>query len=183
MAQAYQLKITLADSEPEVWRRLQVPAQIALQELHDIVQKAMGWENQHDYAFRQALGAAACDPQQSLADTLCAIEEGRPFYYTYDFQSGWLHRIDVEGLVVVEEAAIATKNLPTKNLPICLEGNAACPPESSGGVWGYEELMDRLEDTSAPDYIDVIDQYGNFDPHRFDLAAANSRLSKQAKQE
>jgi Plasmid pRiA4b ORF-3-like protein len=180
MAQAYQLKITLADSEPEVWRRLQVPAQIALQELHDIVQKAMGWENQHDYVFRQALGAAACDPQQSLADTLRAIEEGRPFYYTYDFQSGWLHRIEVEKLSPIDEAAIAAKNLSIGLpicLPICLEGNAACPPESSGGVWGYEELMDRLEDTSAPDYIDVIDQYGNFDPYKFDLAAANSRLS------
>jgi hypothetical protein len=178
MAQAYQLKITLADSEPEVWRRLQVPTQIALQELHDIVQKAMGWENQHDYAFRQALGAAACDPQQSLADTLCALEDGKPFYYTYDFQSGWLHRIDIEKLATADEAAIAPENLPIF-LPICLAGDAACPPESSGGVWGYEELMDRLEDTSAPDYIDVIDQYGNFDPYKFDLAAANSRLSSQ----
>lgn len=178
MAQAYQLKITLADSEPEVWRRLQVPTHIALQELHDIVQKAMGWENQHDYAFRQQLGAAPCGPHQSLADTLCALEEGKPFYYTYDFQSGWLHRIDIEVLAIADEAAIAPDSLPIC-LPICLEGDAACPPESSGGVWGYEELLDRLEDTSAPDYIDVIDQYGNFDPYKFDLAAANSRLASR----
>jgi hypothetical protein len=185
LPEAYQLKITLADSEPEVWRRLQVSSQIDLKELHDIVQRAMGWENQHSYAFRLRLGEAPCALQQSLADAVDAAE-GKPIYYTYDFQSGWLHRIEIEeiaalGKTFAETPALLDElphSLPYSALPYCIEGASACPPEGSGGVWGYEELMDRLEDTSAPDYIDLVDKYGNFDPYSFDVAAANSRLSE-----
>jgi hypothetical protein len=166
--EAYQLKITLTDSEPEVWRRVQVSAQIALKELHDVVQRAMGWEDQHSYVFR--LASVPCSPEQSLADILGA-GEGQPLYYTYDFQSGWLHRIEVE--------ALAEADMPagTSLLPRCLEGESACPPENSGGVWGYDDFLARLDDSSAPDYMDLIEQYGDFDPYRFDLSAANRRLT------
>ncbi len=180
--ETYQLKITLADSEPEVWRRVQVSAHIALTELHDIVQKAMGWENQHSYAFRQTIGDAPCSPQQSLADVFEAMAKPsqgiakpfqqiaqKPIYYTYDFQSGWLHRIEIESLTA-EDAICANA------LPRCLAGESACPPENSGGVWGYEDFLTRLEDSNAPDYTDLIEKYGDFDPYRFDLSAANRRL-------
>ena len=168
-----QLRIALTDSEPEVWRRVLVSAEVRLLELHGIIQQAMGWENQHAYAFRQQIGGAACDAQQSLAHALGAIE-GKPFYYFYDFESGWLHRIEVEPL-----AGDAAADLSTGSLPTCIGGANACPPESSGGVWGYDELLDRLEDTSDPNYIDLIERYGSFDPYAFDLAAANARLTDQ----
>ncbi|MGB3299797.1 MAG: plasmid pRiA4b ORF-3 family protein [Phormidesmis sp.] len=162
----YQLKIVLVDSEPEVWRQVLVSSKVVLQDLHGIIQRAMGWENQHEYAFRQQIGGAACEIQQSLADLLSSAADKR-LYYLYDFENGWLHRIEAEPLIK-ETAA---------ELPICIDGAAACPPESSGGVWGYDELLVRLEDTSDPDYIELIDQYGSFDPDAFDLSAANARLA------
>lgn len=152
-------------------------ADFPLADLHGIIQRAMGWKNQHAYAFRQQLGGAAYDAQQSLAAVLRAIEgepEGKSFYYLYDFESGWLHRIEVEPL-----AEDVSADLPTRDLPTCIDGANACPPESSGGVWGYEELLARLEDTSDPDYIDLIDQYGSFNPYAFDLSATNARLTNQ----
>ena len=164
----YQLKITLIDSEPEIWRRVLVSDEVLLLELHGIIQRAMGWENQHAYAFRQQIGGAACDIQQSLATVLSAVE-GKSFYYLYDFASGWLHRLEAEPLVGDASAA----------LPACIEGANACPPESSGGVWGYDELLARLEDTSEPDYMDLIERYGSFDPYAFDLSAAIARLADQ----
>lgn len=148
-----------------------VSTDVRLLELHDIIQRAMGWENQHAYAFRQQLGGAACDAQQSLINMLSAVES-KSFYYLYNFESGWLHRIEVEPLV-----GDVAADLPAGDLPTCIDGAHACPPESSGGVWGYEELLARLEDTSDPDYIDLIDQYGSFDPYAFDLAATNARLT------
>ncbi len=163
----YQLKLTLVDSEPEVWRRVLVSADVVLQELHSIIQRAMGWESQHEYAFRQQLGGSDCNAQQSLAEVLNAIE-GKPFYYLYDFESGWLHRIEAEPLTGEDSA----------DLPLCIDGAVACPPESSGGVWGYEELLARLEDTSDPDYLDLIEKYGSFDPFAFNLSAANARLAR-----
>ena len=169
IAEAYQLKITLTDSEPEVWRRVLVPAQISLAELHLVVQKVMGWENQHEYRFRLGMaGELLCDLDAGLSESAAALA-GRPLYYTYDFKSGWLHRIEVE------EASETDQDLPVC-LPICLAGAAACPPENTGGVWGFDELMARLEDTDDPEYLDLLDKYGDFDPEAFDLAATNARL-------
>lgn len=43
----YQIKITLNDTKPPVWRRLIVPEAIALNELHHVIQIAMArnWKN------------------------------------------------------------------------------------------------------------------------------------------
>ena len=37
------LRIELRDSDPLIWRQLEVPTSITLKVLHDIVQVAMGW--------------------------------------------------------------------------------------------------------------------------------------------
>ena len=39
------LKIVLADSEPPIWRRVEVPADMTLKDLHAVIQAAMGWDN------------------------------------------------------------------------------------------------------------------------------------------
>ncbi|NJM96284.1 MAG: plasmid pRiA4b ORF-3 family protein [Phormidesmis sp. RL_2_1] len=174
LPKAYQLKVTLVDSEPEVWRRILIPADVTLAALHDIVQRAMGWENQHDYAFRLGIGQAPCDQQKYLADAL-AIVGNKPIYYTYDFESGWLHRI--ERIVTTMGVSDGLTLNPVIHMAICLEGAAACPPEGTGGVWGYDELLMRLEDPEDPQYLDLLEQYGGFDPSQFDLAKANARLA------
>lgn len=48
----YRLKITLRYTTPPVWRRVQVADDTALGDLHDIIQAAMGWENDHLHASR-----------------------------------------------------------------------------------------------------------------------------------
>ncbi|MET8408859.1 hypothetical protein ABZV34_12350 [Streptomyces sp. NPDC005195] len=40
-----QIKVTLADIPPPIWRRLQVPADLKLARLYPAIQTAMGWEN------------------------------------------------------------------------------------------------------------------------------------------
>lgn len=40
-----QLKVTLGHVEPDVWRRLLVPADVDLAKLHAIINEAMGWTN------------------------------------------------------------------------------------------------------------------------------------------
>ncbi len=46
------LRISLADTEPEVWRRVDVPLTASLKMLHDIIQAAMGWEDYHLWMFK-----------------------------------------------------------------------------------------------------------------------------------
>ena len=48
----YQLKVTLRDTRPPIWRRLLVPAGLTLEVLHDVLQVAMGWDGSHLHDFR-----------------------------------------------------------------------------------------------------------------------------------
>ncbi|MEM9769887.1 MAG: plasmid pRiA4b ORF-3 family protein, partial [Cyanobacteria bacterium P01_D01_bin.71] len=47
-----------------------------------------------------------------------------------------------------------------------------------GGVWGYEDLLERLSDPDAPDFEELLDWLGDFDPEAFDMASVNQRLAK-----
>jgi hypothetical protein len=40
-----QIKVTVLGTDPPIWRRLLVPADLTLEQLHDVLQLAMGWEN------------------------------------------------------------------------------------------------------------------------------------------
>jgi len=47
----YQLKITLDDSRPPIWRRVLVPGSFNLYQLHQVIQGAMGWTDSHFHQF------------------------------------------------------------------------------------------------------------------------------------
>ena len=48
---AYQLRISLMRSSPEIWRRFVVPGDISLETLHHVIQDVMGWEECHLHRF------------------------------------------------------------------------------------------------------------------------------------
>src|ERR1700739_2358761 len=50
--QIYQIKVTLLGTDPPIWRRLLVPTDLTLEQLHHILQIAMGWEDCHLHEFR-----------------------------------------------------------------------------------------------------------------------------------
>lgn len=49
----YQLRLTLDDVEPEIWRRVLVPADLTLDGLNNVVQAAFGWDNSHLHEFKR----------------------------------------------------------------------------------------------------------------------------------
>lgn len=51
MPQTLTLKITLSDIKPPIWRRIVVPASYTFQQLHHVIQVAMGWDNYHLWQF------------------------------------------------------------------------------------------------------------------------------------
>jgi hypothetical protein len=51
MTEIIEIKITLAGSYPAIWRRIQVPGNTNLVDLHEILQTAMGWDNCHAHKF------------------------------------------------------------------------------------------------------------------------------------
>ena len=47
----YQLRVSLNEIEPEVWRRLWVADTMNLVKLDRVIQAAMGWTNSHLHEF------------------------------------------------------------------------------------------------------------------------------------
>ena len=45
------VRIELRDSDPLIWRQIEVPTSITLKVLHDIIQAAMGWFDYHLWEF------------------------------------------------------------------------------------------------------------------------------------
>jgi hypothetical protein len=173
----FELEIVLADIRPPVRRRVQVPGEIDLAVLHEVVQSAMGWTNSHLHEFEIAgrrYGIPDPDwPAQQVVDEAKVklfrlVEQGDRFGYVYDFGDNWAHEITVEEVLAAE---------PGVRYPRCVSGEGACPPEDVGGIWGYEEFQAVMADPSHPDHDERLEWAGGpFDPHRFDLAETDRAL-------
>ncbi|MFW6061311.1 MAG: plasmid pRiA4b ORF-3 family protein [Planctomycetota bacterium] len=50
-SRVYQIRVTLKRSKPPIWRKLAVPSDMVLGELHEVIQIAMGWTNSHLHQF------------------------------------------------------------------------------------------------------------------------------------
>jgi len=177
----YQLKVTLLNTAPPIWRRFQVEGDTTLDRLHEILQIVMGWENYHLYQFTVD-GVEYSEPDASLGLPVkssrtarlsqIAPRPGVRFLYIYDFGDNWEHEI------LVEKIALADVGV---RYPVCLAGERACPPEDCGGVWGYAELLDIIRDPSHERYEEMVEWLGgSFDPEAFDLDAVNRELSEIA---
>ncbi|MFC1835354.1 plasmid pRiA4b ORF-3 family protein [Thermodesulfobacteriota bacterium] len=173
----YQLKVTLRDIRPPIWRRIQVVSDMTLYELHWALQTVMGWSNSHLHEFMifdNAYGDPKMDEASDVEDERVVklgdviSDEKETFHYMYDFGDCWEHEILVEKILPVGKGV---------RYPVCVTGKRSCPPEDCGGATGYEELLAALGDTSHPDHDDLFDWLpGDFDSEKFDVEAVNRRL-------
>jgi hypothetical protein len=62
--------------------------------------------------------------------------------------------------------------------PECIAGQGACPPEDSGGAYSFEQLKELLAGPPSPERDEMLDWAGDYDPARFDLAAANAAVAE-----
>jgi hypothetical protein len=181
--EVYQLKVTLLDTKPPIWRRVVVDGSITLDQLHEVIQAAFGWWNYHLHEFevgRRRYGIPYPDddwgePRQDERRTrLEAIAgERSTFRYTYDFGDGWDHRVVVEKVLPRSDTAV----------PACIDGRRACPPEDCGGPWRYAELLDILADPMHPEHDQRREWLGGpfdteaFDPSEFEDNLRDARLA------
>ena len=175
-----QLKIMLLEVSPPIWRRIQV-ADCTLDELHEYVQLAMGWEDQHMHRFTiegERYGTPMPDDfemeyidetQFKLSDILPKSGKRFRFRYEYDFGDGWQHEVLFEGYPPIQKG---------KKLPFCLEGERACPPEDIGGPWGYAEYLDALADPNHDCHDEFLDWGCSFDPEAFVVEKATRAMRK-----
>ncbi|HEV7961699.1 MAG TPA: plasmid pRiA4b ORF-3 family protein [Actinoplanes sp.] len=179
-APIYQIKVGLRGARPPIWRRLELPADTSLVDLHDIIQAAFGWEDSHLHVFETAYGAFGVADRElgHRAEAPVTLEQVAPgtgdrLQYTYDFGDDWTHEIVVEK--VLDRRPVA--------YPRCTGGRRAAPPEDCGGIWGYAELVEVLGDPGHPEHGDRLEWLGldsaaDFQPDRFDAAEITRTLTE-----
>jgi hypothetical protein len=77
--------------------------------------------------------------------------------YQYDFGDSWNHVV-----VVVEKILTDAET----SVPMCIDGARACPPEDSGGAWGYAEKVQALANPDDDETEELRDWLGDFEPER-----------------
>ena len=179
----FQFKITLMESEPPIWRRIQVK-DCTLDKLHEHIQTAMGWTNSHLHEF-EINGQRHGNPEllddgfegfecvdsttTMISDIVPKGNKGFDFKYEYDFGDGWEHEVVFEGHLPVDKG---------KKYPLCLEGEEACPPEDVGGVGGYAEMLEALADPKHESHEEYTQWAGTFRSEAFDAEEATKAMRR-----
>ncbi|MFD4143030.1 plasmid pRiA4b ORF-3 family protein [Streptomyces sp. NPDC058572] len=171
----FQIKVTLAHIRPPVWRRLQVPTDVSLGRLHQVIQTAMGWKDYHLHVFETPTGDYG-RPDWELGHRnesnvlLCTVAPtvGSKISYTYDFGDDWVHHIEIERVLPRDRGTA---------YPRCLTGRRACPPEDSGGPWGYGEFLAAITDPHHEQHAELTEWIGGtFNPNHLDIKEINKQL-------
>lgn len=196
---AYIFKIKLeGSSKPPIWRKVKLNENLTFLDLHLVIQGVFNWDNTHLFRFSpRGWGSTPC-LQQKLDDEDNWYEEPfskpntwpygelydaskiklKDYYkklkqkiiYIYDFGDDWKHSIE---LVEITNETILT--------PICLAGKGAAPIEDCGGIWGYYNMVEALNNKKHPEHKDFRDWLDfkkgeKWDLNEFDLEDTQERL-------
>ena len=165
------LRIDLIDSDPPIWREVEVPVAMTLKQLHAVVQAAMPWEDAHLWEF--AVGRERIGSGRATKLTLQALLRPRTtkLSYTYDFGDCWEHQLTLAKPRAAD---------PDLAYPRYVAGKHPAPPEDCGGIPGFYAQLEILTDPNHPDHEDAKDWFGDYDPNRLDEQLIKGRLARIA---
>jgi hypothetical protein len=177
------IRIELVDSDPLIWREIEVPSSITLWDLHDIIQSVMNWEDYHLWEFtigKLRYGIPSDEdfrtpPTADAAETqLAKVLKPRKtsMLYTYDFGDNWEHRLIVSSI---------RAGTPGVSYPRLIAGERNAPPEDCGGIFGLYDKLAIRSDPDAPDPDELRPWLGKYNPDRFDERRIKSALGRIAK--
>ena len=176
------LRIEIDEVTPAVIRRVEVPVAMRLDDLHFVLQIAIGWQNCHPFEFR--VGSTAWglldrdDPESSplsaekatLADVLALANT---FRYDYVYGEDWGHTVALERVAAAD---------PAVTYPRLVGAQGRCPPADIGGPTGYETFLQALADPEHLHHEGMIEwDDPDFDPDTVDEAAIRSNLANLGK--
>lgn len=158
----------LDDSDPTIWRRLDLRSNLTLDMLHQVLQVAFDWTDSHLHRF--SLGSGAFDDHSQLFlcpydvddkewpeddDGLPAAETrldetlseaGDVLHYVYDYGDNW------ELTVRLEEVLPGENDSPAA---VVVDGERAAPPEDCGHLLDADSLSEVIPDPALfePDRV------------------------------
>jgi hypothetical protein len=166
LAEIATLRIELIDSDPLIWRELEVPTAITLKVLHDIVQATMNWMDYHLWQFvidGQTYGLPMEDdwemPPRKIASRVrlrdVLSSDTTEIAYTYDFGDSWEHRLIVSNV---------RQGTPRIGYPRFVSGERNGPPEDCGGIPGFYDKLQARDDPAHSEHAEISQWLGGYDP-------------------
>ncbi|MBR9975547.1 MAG: DUF1186 domain-containing protein [Bacteroidetes bacterium] len=171
--------------EPQVWRRIEVPAWYSMWDLHVAIQDAMGWLDCHLHAFSingdrsvqygipdddgmyESEMGIRMEPGWMHDAASLFLESGDTALYEYDFGDCWWHDVIFEGSAKAETGI---------SYPRCTGGAEPCPPEDCGGIGGFGQLLAAYANPRGREARDLLEwasgdvtRYSPWQPGLFDI--------------
>lgn len=187
----YTLYVTLKGAKPKIYRKFNVPSNITLRHLSELIIELMGWSNEHLNQFRKGdnyyepayqrdgeddfftgWGRACHYDQEEYTISDVLSEKNKSIEWEYDFGDSWCHDVRLSSIGDYKE------NEPLVSF---VKGERQCPPENCGGIWGYEDLLALYDKKKSHKRLtseekEQLEWYymdENFDPNFFDTFFAH----------
>lgn len=184
----YTLRVTLKGLKPAIFRKFEVPSNITLRNLGELIINLMGWSGYHLQQFRVYDRCYSPEWQgkdkgwdyfsdserdfkseeYTVSDVL--TEKGKSIMFEYDFGDGWQHEVKLSSIADYQQNEAHAVRF--------IDGRRACPIEDCGGIWGYEALCAHFygdksfdEEYEKEFFDSYIDE--DFDPEYFDFQDAH----------
>lgn len=172
-----QLKISLMDSKPMIWRRIVVPHMYTFFDLHVAIQDVFEWQDAHLHQFfidnpeihtETKIRIAFPMPDDDMYDLFEVVKMDErevsliqylkkpkdAVYYEYDFGDSWMHKVQLEKVVSNVEG----------ECPKLVVGAQAEPREDCGGISGYYHLLNVLRNPDHKEHDELCDWLGIDEP-------------------
>jgi hypothetical protein len=197
MTFTFKIKID-GSSKPPIWRKVKVNSTISFDDFHLVIQVLFGWRNYHMYQFSPSgWRSTPCimyiyeddaeveirplsDPDTfpygerydaekiKLEDYFRQLKQ--KMVYMYDFGDDWKHTIE---LIEVSDDTVL--------YPVCLGGKGSNLEEDCGGIWGFYNMVEAINDPKHPQHKEYREWLGmkrgeKWDLNVFDLEETNEML-------
>ena len=145
------LRIELENSEPLIWRELEVPSSLCLTSLAQAILLAFGWNEDHLHQFLESRKNHYATSMNELGGTLypgtkdgsrygvshLLKKQGDSVLFEYDYGDSWYHKVKLKS--VADYADYETKAVRL------IGGANACPPDDCGGIYRYRHLVELMQ--------------------------------------
>jgi len=160
----FQFDVSLNNVKPRIWRSFFMVETADFYDLHEAIQLACEWDNYHCFIFcksknrgrggrpeRTIVAGIPGDNDYEEIPEASEVPLAQHFSgdiktcrYTYDFGDCWEHTVKLKKMVSLDETFFQK----------LVGGKRAFPPEDSGGIWGYRDLITRQQnlDNNEEDY-------------------------------
>ncbi len=176
------VRVELKDSDPPIWRVVEVPTSVTLKVLHEIIQATMGWFDYHLWEMviggqtyglpmEEDWGTAPrkVASRTRLRDVL--QPDTTKIDYVYDFGDRWEHAVIVSNVRAGDVG---------NSYPRFVAGERDCPPEDCGGISGFYEMLQARVDPHHPEHVRIREWLDGYDPEELDVFLIEVALKRIA---